>query len=46
MRSFIHGDGRGALLGSDDQMAAAFVYPDPNAGANVRIFQHGFENPP
>lgn len=30
MRPFVHGDGRGAVLGADDRAGAAFVYPEPN----------------
>lgn len=46
MRASIHGDGRGARLGSDDVAAAARVYPQPGGGtppANDLIKSDGFE---
>lgn len=30
MRSFTHGDGRGAVLGEDDRAGIAIAYPEPN----------------
>jgi len=34
MRAFVHGGGRGATLGIDDQAGAAIAYPNP-AGSNI-----------
>ncbi|HVF35729.1 MAG TPA: hypothetical protein VND91_10445 [Candidatus Saccharimonadia bacterium] len=45
MRSFLHGDGRGASLRADDIAGAAFLYPNQAAGSTDPIFTHGFENP-
>ena len=32
MRAYIHSDGRGASLRSDDKLAIATVYPQPATG--------------
>jgi len=45
MRSYVHRDGRGALLGIDDQAGAAMLYPEASGGGGgtSRIFTSGFQ---
>ncbi len=43
MRSYVHRDGRGASLRTDDRAVAAMVYPAPSAGAPPSVFLSGFE---
>ena len=46
MRAQAHGDGRGAVIRSDDQAIAALVYPQPTTGGGTTsspVFRSGFE---
>ncbi|HVF35730.1 MAG TPA: hypothetical protein VND91_10450 [Candidatus Saccharimonadia bacterium] len=48
MRASVHGDGRGALLGSDDQLAVVTIYPASSGGVPPPtkpdpVFKTGFE---
>jgi hypothetical protein len=44
MRSYVHRDGRGAVLRSDDRAAAAAVYPAPAGGGGSSVLlRSGFE---
>lgn len=43
MRSYVHRDGRGASLRSDDRAAAAYVYPAPAGGGATTLLRNGFE---
>jgi hypothetical protein len=43
MRSFVHRDGRGAVLGIDDMAVAALVYPAPGGGGAGVLLRNGFE---
>jgi hypothetical protein len=43
LRASVHGDGRGAALGSDDRAGIAVPYPAPAATRPVLVLRSGFE---